>query len=40
MKFIYLLLAASVLMTLPIVALFLLAQRTFIRGVTTTGIKA
>jgi multiple sugar transport system permease protein len=35
----HLLLAASVLMTLPIVALFLLAQRTFIRGVTTTGIK-
>ena len=35
-----LLLAAATLFTLPIVALFLLAQRTFVRGITTTGLKS
>jgi multiple sugar transport system permease protein len=35
----HLLLAASVLFTLPIVVLFFLAQRTFIDGISTTGIK-
>ena len=35
----HLLLAAAVLFTLPIVVLFLLAQRTFIRGIATTGLK-
>ncbi len=35
----HLLLAASVLFTLPIVLLFLLAQKTFLRGITTTGLK-
>jgi multiple sugar transport system permease protein len=35
----HLLLAASVLFTLPIVLLFLLAQKTFLRGIATTGIK-
>ncbi|MDP6717544.1 MAG: carbohydrate ABC transporter permease [Pirellulaceae bacterium] len=35
----HLLLAASVLFTLPILVLFLLAQRTFVRGIVTTGIK-
>lgn len=34
-----LLMAAATLFTLPIVALFLLAQRTFVRGITTTGLK-
>lgn len=34
-----LLLAAAVLFTLPIVALFLLAQRTFVEGIATTGMK-
>ena len=34
-----LLLAASVLFTLPIVVLFFLAQRTFIRGIATTGVQ-
>ncbi len=34
-----LLLAAATLFTLPIVVLFLLAQRTFVRGITTTGLK-
>jgi multiple sugar transport system permease protein len=34
-----LLLAAAVLFTLPIVAAFLLAQRTFVRGIATTGLK-
>ncbi len=33
------LMAASVLVCLPIIALFFLAQRTFIRGIATTGIK-
>ncbi len=33
------LMAASTLMILPIVALFLLAQRAFIRGIATTGLK-
>ena len=35
-----LLMAASALMTLPVVALFFLAQRYFIQGVTLTGMKA
>ena len=35
----HLLLAAAVLFTLPIVVLFMCAQRTFIRGITTTGVK-
>ncbi len=35
----HLLLAASVLFTLPVVLLFLLAQRTFFRGIATTGLK-
>jgi multiple sugar transport system permease protein len=35
----HLLLAAAVLFTLPIVILFFLAQRTFIQGISTTGIK-
>ena len=34
-----LLLAASVLFTLPMIVLFFLAQKTFIRGISTTGIK-
>ncbi len=34
-----LLLAAAVLFTIPIVILFFLAQKTFIQGITTTGIK-
>ena len=34
-----LLLAAATLFTLPIVVLFFLAQRTFVRGITTTGLK-
>lgn len=33
------LMAASTLIVLPVVALFLLAQRSFIRGIATTGIK-
>ena len=36
---IHLLLAAAVLFTLPIVLLFLVAQRTFVRGIATTGLK-
>lgn len=35
----HLLLAASVLFTLPIVLLFFLAQKTFIEGIATTGVK-
>jgi multiple sugar transport system permease protein len=35
----HLLMAASVLVILPVIALFFLAQRTFIEGITTTGIK-
>ena len=35
----HLLLAAAVLFTLPMVILFLLAQKTFIQGISTTGIK-
>jgi len=35
----HLLLAASVLFTLPIVILFLLTQRTFMKGIATTGLK-
>jgi multiple sugar transport system permease protein len=31
--------AAAVLFTLPIVLLFLFAQRTFIRGIATSGLK-
>lgn len=34
-----LLMAAATLFTLPIVVLFFLAQRTFVRGITTTGLK-
>jgi multiple sugar transport system permease protein len=34
-----LLLAAAVLFTLPIIVLFFLAQRTFIQGISTSGIK-
>jgi multiple sugar transport system permease protein len=33
------LMAASTIMTLPIIVLFFLAQRTFIQGITLTGIK-
>ena len=33
------LMAAAVLFTLPTVLLFLLAQRTFLRGIATTGLK-
>ena len=33
------LMAASTIMTLPIIIVFFLAQRTFIEGVTLTGIK-
>ena len=33
------LMAASTLMTLPVIALFFLAQRYFIQGVTLTGMK-
>ncbi len=35
----HLLLAASVMFTLPMIVLFFLAQKTFIQGITTTGIK-
>ena len=35
----HLLLAAATLFTLPIVILFLLTQRTFLRGIATTGLK-
>lgn len=35
----HLLLAAAVLFTLPIIILFFLAQRTFIQGISTSGIK-
>ena len=35
----HLLLAASVLFTLPPIALFFLAQRTFIQGIATSGLK-
>lgn len=35
----HLLMAASVLVILPVIALFFLAQRTFIKGIATTGIK-
>ncbi|MEM9940690.1 MAG: carbohydrate ABC transporter permease [Planctomycetota bacterium] len=35
----HLLLAASVLFTLPIVVLFFLTQKTFIRGIATSGLK-
>lgn len=35
----HLLLAAAVLFTLPIVLLFLLLQRAFVRGISTTGLK-
>ncbi len=34
-----LLLAAATLFTLPVVVLFFLAQRTFVRGIATTGLK-
>ncbi len=35
----HLLLAAAVLFTLPVIILFFLAQKTFIQGISTTGIK-
>jgi len=35
----HLLLAAAVLFTLPIVVLFFVAQKTFVRGIATTGLK-
>lgn len=35
----HLLMAAAVLFTLPILVLFFVAQRSFMRGITTTGIK-
>ncbi|MCO6455427.1 MAG: carbohydrate ABC transporter permease [Pirellulaceae bacterium] len=35
----HLLLAAAVLFTLPIVVLFLVAQKVFLQGITTTGLK-
>ncbi len=35
----HLLLAASVMFTVPIIVLFFFAQRTFIQGITTTGLK-
>ncbi len=35
----HLLLAASVMFTVPMIALFFLAQRTFIQGIATSGIK-
>ena len=35
----HLLLAAAVLFTVPIIVIFLLAQRTFVQGISTTGIK-
>jgi multiple sugar transport system permease protein len=35
----HLLMAASVLFTLPMIALFFFAQRVFLRGIATTGIK-
>jgi len=35
----HLLLAAAVMFTLPVIVLFLLTQRTFLRGIATTGIK-
>jgi len=31
--------AASLMVVLPVIVLFFLAQRTFIRGITTTGLK-
>jgi len=33
------LMAASTLMVLPIIALFFVAQRAFIRGIVTSGLK-
>jgi len=35
----HLLLAAAALFTLPVVALFVIAQRAFVRGIATTGLK-
>jgi multiple sugar transport system permease protein len=35
----HLLMAAAVMFTLPIVVLFLVTQRTFMRGIATTGLK-
>jgi multiple sugar transport system permease protein len=34
------LMAAATLIILPVLVLFMLAQRTFIRGIATTGLKA
>jgi multiple sugar transport system permease protein len=36
----HLLMAASTLITLPIVAVFMIGQRYFVRGITMSGIKA
>jgi multiple sugar transport system permease protein len=33
------LMAASVMLTAPVVVLFFLAQKTFVRGIATTGLK-
>ena len=33
------LMAASTIMTIPIIVLFFFAQRTFIQGISTTGMK-
>jgi len=33
------LMAASTVMTIPIIVLFFFAQRTFIQGISTTGLK-
>ncbi|NIO40068.1 MAG: hypothetical protein GTO41_07685 [Burkholderiales bacterium] len=35
----HLLLAASVMFTVPMIVLFFFAQKTFFQGITTTGIK-
>mgnify|MGYP001983084860 len=35
----HLLMAAAVLFTLPVIVLFLFTQRTFLRGISTTGLK-
>jgi multiple sugar transport system permease protein len=37
---IHLLMSAATLMILPVIVLFLLAQRTFIEGISLTGLKA
>ena len=35
----HLLMAAAVLFTLPVIVLFLFTQRTFLRGISTAGLK-